>query len=68
MSFETIERASTRDRLMGVQQAVLDHPSNKSYILDEVTVMDIINMSEVADFNVVLQFVPKTLLHPWSDN
>lgn len=59
MSFELIERDWTREKLKDVELALARHPSTKSYILDEVSLLDLINMSEVANCDVELKFVPR---------
>ena len=57
-------------KVMELQRAVLNHPSTKSYTLDEITVLDLINMSEVAEFDISLKFTPQGSIqqHAWTES
>lgn len=59
MSYELIERDATRNRLSGILNALESHPSTESYVLDEFTLQDLLNMADVAEYDIELRFKPK---------
>lgn len=73
MGFEAVERQWTRDKLDDVAKAVKAFPSDQSYVLDEVTVLDLMKMAQVAEYDVVLRLTPRNIVpdtfpEEWSAN
>ncbi len=56
MGYEAVERDKIRAELADVAEALANHPSSKSYLLKEITIEDLINLTDVADVDLVLRF------------
>ena len=56
VSYEALERKQIRRRLVRVEKAVQSHPSDKDYMLDESTLLDLAKMADVVGLEMTIQF------------
>lgn len=64
MGYEAIERDKIRAELADVAQALADPNSPKNYLLDEITIADLVKLSDVAEVDLVLRFDDRKPLVP----
>ena len=56
-SYAEIERDQTRGRLEEIKKALDNFPSDDDYKLGEITLIEMLQMADVANREVVLKFV-----------
>lgn len=64
--YADIEKRQTRNRLNEIKAAIDNFPSTTDYILGDVTLIDLMQMAEVADRDILLDFIKKP--RGWNDN
>ena len=58
MSFDNIERQEAQDRMREILRAIDNSPSDKDYILDEVTLLDLMKLTDVAGIDLRIDLPP----------
>ncbi len=60
-SYAEIERDHTRAKLEGIKKALDNFPSADDYKLEEVSLMELLQMADVAHSEVVLRFIERSV-------